>query len=247
MTTHADRLAAPYQFEDGFARALWEARENGRSVPPETLSGVTLSRERGKAIALELAHAARAAGAKQIGWKIGASDRKTRLRLGTAKPFVAPIFSSTLLEDGAALSLERLVAPKLEIEIAAHVEDERVLVAACIEIIDCRFRGRDISIGEAIADFGLHAYLLLGQPQANVGPRITATVSRGQEPVVRVSRSLERATSTLRFLTAEQLHAAKSGRLVVATGSLAEPLSLTRGSWGVDFGPLGRLRLMVEE
>ncbi len=227
-------------FEDALAGRLWAARHDAVPIDPVPRIDV----QRGERVSAELYAAIRRVGAAQVGWKLAFTDAATQGKFGTDRPFSAPVFDSSIL-SGAEVRRSALIAPLLEAEVAVFVDGPVVRPAACIEIADCRFPNWEISLGEALADFGLQGAMRFGQPRAEVGT-VDVVVRRNGVVIATGSRLVETALGQLRLLDGRLTSSASRGAIVIATGSMIQPVPLTAGWWELDFGPLGRLDLDVK-
>jgi 2-keto-4-pentenoate hydratase len=230
---------AELDFQDPLAAALWSARRAGATVEPS--SAGELSLERADRIASELYGALEAGGSRQVAWKIGAGDAAAQQRFGTDRPFTAPVHDAHVLEDGAALSLASLVAPRLEAEIGLRFEGGEPAVLPCVELIDCRFPGWEVKIAGVLADFGLQGAMLFGRP-GTAGSKVHAVVRRDGEVLAEGEGTVDAAAATSRQALGERRLAELP---LVASGSLITPVPLEPGSHEIDFGELGSLRLEV--
>jgi 2-keto-4-pentenoate hydratase len=229
-------------FDDSLAAELWRARRDATTVG--TAGDVGLDAERCERIGAELYQAVAAEGGHQVAWKIGAGDAAAQERFGTDRPFTAPVYDSSCLTDGATLRLSGLVAPRLEAEIGLLFDvggRGAPTVLPCIEIIDCRFPGWKVKIAAILADFGLQAAMVFGEP-GTAGDEVEAVVRRDAHEVARGSGTVAGAVATVRGALAGQRLAEVP---LVASGSLVAPVPLEPGGHEVDFGRLGRLRLEV--
>jgi 2-keto-4-pentenoate hydratase len=232
-------------FVDPLAQALWNARANARTITAPSLDDRALTRGRARAIASELYAELISAGARQIGWKLIATDERAQAWLGTKRALSAPVFNSSTLTDGAVISLCDLVAPRLELEVALRFAAHDVLLPlACIEIIDTRFPDWRVKVPEAIADFALQGLMIFGSPCADVSVAEVQLKLNGR-PLVSGSRSVADASAALAVLTARQRAKAANGQFTVAAGAIVTPVPLTVGSWCADFGDLGSLAFEV--
>lgn len=229
---------------DPLALALLQARAGGRPVPDGTVEPGALDLAEAERVAAALADAQRAGGGRQVGWKLGATSAAVQARFGTDRPFPAPLFDTTALADGGELSLRHLVSPRLEPELGFRVADGAVTPCACIELVDARLRPSwTVTLADAIADFGMHAHAVFGEPAALRGT-VPAAVRRDGETLWTGEGDLDAAEAALAWLPDGWL-AACGGTALVATGTLCDPLVLEPGAWEVDLGPLGTLRLRV--
>ena len=123
----------------------------------------------------ELLHTQKiAAGAKQVGVKLGFTNQAMWELLGLDQPFWSPIYDDTVTDAGE-VSLQGLVAPRIEPEIVlgskadlhagASIEEVASAldwVAAGFELVQCHYRDWVLSPADAIADAGLHGALVIG-------------------------------------------------------------------------------------
>ena len=222
------------------AEALWSARRSARAMEP--ISGLSL--QEGNLIASSLYDRLGREGARQIGWKIAATDPGVQRRFETDRPFTAPVFDISVYPPGSTISLGSLIAPLIETEVGVSVAGGVVTVLPCIEIADCRIRGWSVKLPAAIADFGLQGAMLFGEPVAIPRPgTLEAAVTRDGQVVSRGMVDLPAAVARARELP---MPAGAAGRAVlVATGAVFAPVPLTAGRWMVAFGPLGALSVVV--
>jgi 2-keto-4-pentenoate hydratase len=229
-------------FHDPLAADLWHARRDATTV--ETAGDIGLDAERCERVGAELYRAVASEGGHQLAWKIGAGDAAAQERFGTDRPFTAPVFDSSCLADGATLRLSGLIAPRLEAEIGLRFDagaGAAPTVLPCIEIIDCRFPGWNVKIAAILADFGLQAAMVFGEP-GTASQQVQAVVRRDGEEIARGSGAVDAAVATVRGALDDERLAAVP---LVASGSLVSPVPLRPGSHEVDFGKVGRLRLEV--
>lgn len=174
MSTQANR----------YAHQLLDARARSLQIPPLTANG-GLSMEDGYDIAKQILDIRIAQGETPVGRKIGFTNRKIAAKYGVAEPIHdsiwATMFDSTVryTEDNHGIqSLKGAVQPRIEPEIVfmlgktpppdATIED----IAECIEwmahgyeIDICPFPGWKFEVVDAIAAFGMHGALILGEPR----------------------------------------------------------------------------------
>lgn len=179
----------------------------------------------------------RLGGARQIGWKLGATDDAGRCRLATDRPFAAPVHDVMSAPLGAVVSRGRLVSPLLEVEIGVDFGGASPLLRPCVELADSRFPGWVSSLPEAVADFGLQGLMLVGEPVAPVDV-VTAEVWHDGNLL---------ATGRRPFAAALALAALVDDRdgTFVATGTITPPLPLTVGRWRIALGELGDVAFEV--
>lgn len=156
------------------AARLRGARETGTPCPPvrELITGVDA------AYATQAANTRHwlAAGRRLVGRKTGLTSRAVQKQLGVDQPDYGMLFSDMEVLEGQAVSLGRLLQPKVEAEVAlviGHDVDHVDLtlpefiraveyVLPAIEIVDSRVAGWDIRIEDTIADNASSGCYVLG-------------------------------------------------------------------------------------
>lgn len=233
-------------FRDPIAAALWQARLNASTIDPALRPAGGLPPERATEVAAEVYAALRQTGARQVGWKLAATDPRVQARFRTNAPFYAPVFDATLIPDGSTVSLGQLVAPIFEAEIGLRVEGEHVVAFPCVELADCRFPGWNVIYTDGTADFGLQGLMLFGEPGEQVST-VEVVVSHDGQEVARGAKAVSEAVESLRWLEAQLgTRLGADGPVWVATGSLIAPPPVRPGRWVADFGPFGKLTLTFE-
>lgn len=123
------------------------------------------------------------AGERVIGKKIGVTSKAVMDMLKVGQPDFGHLTSAMVYNDGAAISMAGLIAPKAEGEIAFILKDdlcgpgvtERDVLAAtrcvlpCFEIVDSRIRDWKIRIEDTVADNASSGVFVLGD--TGVDPR----------------------------------------------------------------------------
>jgi 2-oxo-3-hexenedioate decarboxylase len=211
-------------------------------------------------------------GGRQLGWKLGATDAVAQERLGANAPFVAPVYDAMSAPLPTLVSLGRLVAPILEVEIGIELGSTVPILRPCAEIADSRFPGWVSSLPEAIADFGLQGLMLIGRRREAV-PVVAATVWHDGEERGCGSRTYAEALALASIAAAQAggppvpetdgraaretdpppvadsrsspARAGLRGVSFVATGTITPPVPLTIGSWRIDLGVLGTVAFEV--
>jgi 2-keto-4-pentenoate hydratase len=166
-----------------YAHALLDARAQSRVLPLLSADG-PLSLPDAYQIAARICAIRTAQGETQIGRKIGFAVRKDWDRYGITDamrvPIWAPVFDTTVryAEDThGAQSLQGALQPRIEPEIVfklgATPPPDATLeqMADCIEwmahgfeIVSCPFATWEFTVADAIAGFGLHGTLIVGEP-----------------------------------------------------------------------------------
>ena len=167
-----------------YAQLLLDARAQSLQIAPLS-AGAALTTADGYDIARSILDIRIASGEVPVGRKIGFTNRKVAARCGISTPIDAPIWATMFddtvryTEDNHGVqSLKGALQPRIEPEIVfmlgrtpapdATVEE----MADCIEwmahgyeIDVCPFPDRKFEAVDAIAAFGMHGSLILGEPR----------------------------------------------------------------------------------
>lgn len=243
-----------------YAHALLDARADGRMMPllsaDEPLSVSDAYQIAGRILAIRTAQ-----GETQVGRKIGFTVRKEWDQYGVADalqgvPIWAPIFDTTVryAEDNHGIqSLLGAMQPRIEPEIifklgSAPPPDATLeQMADCIEwmahgfeIVSCPFANWEFTVADAIAAFGLHGTLIIGEPH------VLSSATRRNLAMLLTSASVSLSCSTdenaiLRAagfcddLLASPLHALLQLHQLLKTQPDAAPLRageiISTGTW----------------
>jgi len=110
----------------------------------------------------------------RTGRKVGLTSPAVQAQLGVNQPDFGVLLMDMRVEDGGVIDLTRLIAPKIEAEVAFVLKSDvqgtelsDVLAAvdyavAALEIVDSRVRNWDITIVDTIADNASSAQYVLG-------------------------------------------------------------------------------------
>jgi 2-keto-4-pentenoate hydratase len=229
---------------DPLTLALWEARANARTLGAPNLGDGRMNLRRAQHIAEELYAETAAAGASQVGFKLIATDQRGQAWLGTPGPLSAPVFSSSVLQDGAVIRLDELISPRVELEIGFRFRGDRPRPLACVEIADSRYPDWNVTACEAIADFGLQGLMMFGRARDDISAVNMELVCDGKV-VAAASRTIAAASASLACLGERELAAVIENDFAIAAGSVTDVVPLAVGSWRADFGPLGALTFDV--
>lgn len=159
------------------ARELTEARESGEPCLP--LRGRLLPEgDVAAAYAVQRVQTRGwlAGGARRVGAKIGLTSRAVQESFGVYEPDFGVLLDQMAVPDGAEVSVDRLLQPRVEAEVAfvlgADLADGRVTtvdvvravdhVLPAIEIVDSRIASWDISIVDTVADNASSGLFVLG-------------------------------------------------------------------------------------
>ena len=160
---------------------LLQARDAGRVAAKPSQFGFDLSLQDGYLIGHTLHERLVSRGLKPVGRKIGFTNRALWEQFQVSAPIWAPIYEQTVHfahEGKLRLSLAGMVAPRLEPEVVFKLsasvpsgESSMGALANCIEwvaigfeIVDSHFADWRFTAAEAVADFGVHAALVVGTP-----------------------------------------------------------------------------------
>ena len=158
------------------ADALFEAERGGRPIAPvrELLPEGDL--EAAYRVQETNTRRALAAGRRLVGRKIGLTARAVQKQLGVEQPDYGMLFADMCLADGEEVRRGRLIAPRVEAEVAfvlgrdldlaqATVADAMRAVEYCvpaIEIVDSRIAEWRIKIVDTVADNASAGLFVLG-------------------------------------------------------------------------------------
>ncbi|MYE17852.1 MAG: hypothetical protein F4Y07_15375 [Gemmatimonadetes bacterium] len=172
------------------AHALLRAEAAGTLVEPAVGPG-ELTMDEAYAVGALIAGARLRRGWRFRGWKVGFTNRRIWPRWGLDRPMVAPVYRETVFEAGRDRD-RRQAEPPLRIpagqRAALRIEVEVVFgfqaagpaegaaapdwVALGAELVDCHYPGWELHPARSVADFGLHAGLVVGPRVAPVPPRM---------------------------------------------------------------------------
>ena len=159
------------------ADTLYQATSSGKPCPPVR----PLLDDLDAAYAAQRVNVERevAAGARIVGRKIGLTSTAVQRQLGVDQPDFGTLFADMAVPDGGEVAAGRLIAPKIEAEVAlvlgADLPHRRCTVAdllratefalPALEIVDSRIAGWDIGLLDTVADnASCGLYVLGGRP-----------------------------------------------------------------------------------
>lgn len=268
-----------------YAHALLKTRADGTLHPLLSDDGKLTSAD-AYDIARSLLNIRIAQGETPVGRKIGFSNRKVRTLYGKAEPVVEPIWTTLFdssvefaLDNAALHNLSKAQQPRLEPHIVfklarapapdatlEDLADSLEWMAHGIDVAVAPFKDWKFDAADAVAAFGLHRRLIVGEP------RMLSRQGRHALPDLLAASSL----SLSRMLTqGSQLCAAGFGQdlggsplhallwlhrqlqqqacftplqagEIIATGSWTEPQPVQRGEvWATAFGQINVPGLVV--
>ena len=260
-----------------------QARDAGRLVERPSQIGFDLSLEQAYQIGHTLHERLVSRGFKPAGRKIGFTNRAMWEQFKVSAPIWAPLYEQTVHfahEGNLRLSLAGMVAPRLEPEIVLKLsapvppgESSVDAVADCIEwvaigfeIVDSHFADWRFTAAEAVADFGVHAALVVGTPWrvtaenrhslASTLESLKVTLRGGKdfhadgEGRNALGNPLQALAHLVRVLSAQPGAAPLGPGEVITTGTLTALPNLHSGesySVQVEGAPLPPLRLELGE
>ena len=178
---------------DSLIEAFWQARQHGVYFPPAYFGKLTI--EQSYAIQLGLIERRRAAGERQIGWKVGLTSPAIQQQFGFHEPVFGCVLDSQ--PSGHVFAPTELIAPGFENELCMRlrvdlsgtvtVDQARAaidVVYPAMEIIETRGPFTE-QIALALADNAQQKTVILGSPSALPADltAIEAHVSINGQPV----------------------------------------------------------------
>jgi len=105
-----------------------------------------------------------AAGAVPIGYKVGFTNAAVRAQFNAAGPMAATMYDQTLLTT-PRVAAGALLGPRIEPEVVVGLGDDGQIAWAALgfEIVQSHVPNWEFGYLDAIADFGLHAGLIIGE------------------------------------------------------------------------------------
>jgi 2-oxo-hept-3-ene-1,7-dioate hydratase len=245
------------------AEALMRAELERRPIPQlsKTYPGMEISDAyRVQALWVE---ARMAKGARMVGHKIGLTSRAMQMASKMTEPDYGRILDDAMYNDGARISADRFIKPRLEVELAFIMGEDLTgpgvrlydvlrateMVIPAVEIIDYRTEVPR-AITDTIADNAAFAAIVVGgrpvRPMDVDLRRVGATLSKNgviEESGVSAA-VMGHPASGIAWL-ANKLHAVdtrlRKGQIVLA-GSFTRPVDIAAGDViHADYGDLGGL------
>ena len=175
------------------AADLYQARRSGTPIPPLTAQYPGLTVADAYRIQQELVAMLAADGERTVGYKLGLTSAPMQQLLGVDSPDFAPVLSSHVNPDGAAVAASSFIAPRVEAEIALVLGTDlrgpdctALDVAAAVrgavpalEIVDSRIADWKIKLADTIADLASSGAVVLGPaitPAAGLDLRLAGMV-----------------------------------------------------------------------
>lgn len=155
---------------------LQKAYDTGQPVQPLIELEPDMTIHDAYLVQLETVKRWEAAGKKITGKKIGLTSKAVQENLGVDEPDYGHLFDDMVVENGGSLSVDKVLQPKIEGEIAFvlkkdlmgpnvtafDVLDATDYVLPALEIVGCRIEDWKIKIQDTVADNGSSAFYVLG-------------------------------------------------------------------------------------
>jgi 2-keto-4-pentenoate hydratase len=165
------------------AREMLAALDQATLVTPPSQRWPDLDFSTAYRVAAESIRLRRARGELPVGRKIGYTNRNIWPQYNVHQPIWAHVYAHTVQHargGAAALPLARMVAPRIEPEIAFKLrappptscDDPAVILqsvewmARTFEIVDCHYADWQFKGPDSVIDFGHHAAMIVGEPRA---------------------------------------------------------------------------------
>ncbi len=131
-------------------------------APSSALPG--LSRADALAIGERVRELRIAAGARPVGYKVGFTNAAVRAQFDADGPMSAPVYDETLATE-LRVDARVLLGPRIEPEVVVGIGDDGSIAWAALgfEIVQSHVRDWKFGYLDTLADFGLHAKLIVGE------------------------------------------------------------------------------------
>lgn len=249
-----------------WAQRLDRARLEQRPIPPLTDALHELSIESAYAIAGRSVAARVERGSRIIGHKIGLTAENVQRQLGVSEPDFGALLDDMQIANGAELPARAFIAPRVELELAFHLETSltgpgvtikdvqraTAFVQPAIEIVDSRITDWRIKLADTVADNASSAAFVLADQQFTLDEidcrMVNATLHRNGTAVEqgRSDAVLGDPRNAVAWLgnSLVQLGTGLRAGDVVLSGACTRMIPASAGDAFLgDFGPLGRIDL----
>jgi 2-oxo-3-hexenedioate decarboxylase len=149
---------------EAIAAALVQAWRQRTFVAAPSVAEANFSKADALAIAEHVRLLRIAAGATPIGYKVGFTNAAVRAQFNAEAPLAAPVYDQTLAPE-PRVDAGPLLGPRIEPEVVVGlgIDGEIVWAALGFEIVQSHVAEWQFGYLDAIADFGLHAALVIGE------------------------------------------------------------------------------------
>lgn len=248
------------------ADTLLAARHHRRGIAPFTDTDPDLDLDRAYDVQDLFVDGLVAGGERLIGFKLGLTSRAKQEAMGVADPLWGRVTDAMILDQGAAVDLDRLIQPRVEPEIAFLIGRElagpasvtSVLAATdavlcAVDVLDSRYEGYNFKLPDVVADNCSSGRFLLGpvaRPPAEISDlRLVGCVLRDRGAVVATAAGAATmghpaaAVAWLANRLAERGSVIPAGSLVFS-GGLTAPIPVSSGSHvTAEFDGLGMIEV----
>jgi len=252
------------------AEQLHEAEINRQQVRQLSLQYPDISIEDAYAIQKVWVDKKIEEGRKVIGHKIGLTSRAMQMSSQINEPDYGTLLDDMLFQDGAEISTDRFIVPRIEVELAFildkplsgpnctlfDVYNATSYVVPALELIDARSQsidpdsGRPRKVFDTISDNAANAGIILGGRPIKVDELdlrwVSAIMSRNGviEETGVAAGVLNHPANGVAWL-ANKLHphgiSLEPGQIILG-GSFTRPVAAKKGdTFSVDYGPLGNV------
>lgn len=245
-----------------YAKKLLEAEEAKRPIAPLTSTVPDITVDDAYTIQLLQIAAKQQMGKQIIGKKIGLTSKAMQQQFQVTEPDYGHILSDMVEVDGATISLNHFIQPKLEFEIAfilkkdlygpsiteMDVIEATDYIVPALEIIDSRITDWKINFEDTVADNGSSAMVIIGGTPTKLTevdlPNIGMNVYRNGElfdsaAAAAVMGNPLRAVAWLANKLSKYHIGLQAGEMVLA-GALTSAVTIEDGdSFTADFAHLG--------
>ena len=251
-----------------YGDALYDARRSGVPIPPFTDAHPDLGLHDGYAIQQQLVSRLLADGEQIIGYKLGLTSLPMQQLLGVDSPDFGPVFASGVFRDGAALPVDRFIAPRVEGEIAVLLAEDlggpdctpaaalraAAGLLAALEIVDSRIADWRIKLADTVADLASNGAIALSSrvvPIQDFDPRLLGMVFTRNGEVVATgagAAALGDPLAAVAWLanTLAPLGVTLPAGSVIMTGALHAMVPVERGDvFRADFDRLGPITVRM--
>ena len=169
-----------------------------------------------------------------IGFKLGYTSQVMREAMGISEPNHGALFDSMVLTHPA--SIEGLIQPKVEPEIAIRIDGQGLIVGyfASIEVVDSVWSNYDFTWAHNTADGSSAAHAVIGgRIDARIDDiSVTMTSSSGESCAAQLRDTCPDFSGSLEWLV-KHPHLPRDLRAgdVILTGGLTAPLDLEPDGW----------------
>jgi 2-keto-4-pentenoate hydratase len=250
------------------ATDLHQARRSGVAIAPLTVERPDMTMADGYRVQQELVAMLTAEGERIVGYKLGLTSAPMQKMLGVDSPDFAPVLSSHVNPDGAAVAASEFIAPRVEAEIALVLAGDlrgpdctALDVAAAVsgavpalEIVDSRITDWKIKLADTIADLASSGAVVLGPavtPARGLDLRVLGMVLTRDGELIATGAGAAALGNPLQAVAwlVQTLHPLgdylRAGQFIM-TGALHAAVDITAGQYyRAEFDRLGPVSLRV--